>query len=283
VTEDISAADQAARETWSRAADAWERHQAELREVTASVSQWMVDAIDPQPGQRVLELAAGPGETGFIAAARLGPGGTLVSSDQSEEMVSVARRRAQALGLQNVEFAVVDAQQLEFDSARFDAALCRFGYMLVGDPGAALRETRRVLKDGGRLALAVWDSPRENLWMAAPAMQLVAAGAMPMPEPGAPGPFSMADRTLLAGQLADAGFSEIETSKVALVQTYQSFDQYWELTRDLAAPIAVALETIGEHQGAQIREAVRDVLTQFATDGDALSIPASAVVASANV
>jgi ubiquinone/menaquinone biosynthesis C-methylase UbiE len=281
VSTDRIAADEETRETWRRAAEAWERRQAELREATAPVSAWIVDAVRPRPGQRLLELAAGPGETGFLAAAKLEPGGTLLSTDQSEEMVGVARRRAQELGLGNVEFAVVDAQQLELAPEQFDGVMCRFGYMLMGDPDAALARTRRVLKPGGRLAMAVWGAPQENLWMAAPAMQLIAAGAMEMPDPQAAGPFSMADRSKLESQLTGAGFRDVTIDHVAFAQQYESFEQYWEITLDLAAPIARALGDLDEAAIATIRDAVGAALAQFKTDGAGLSIPARAVVASA--
>jgi ubiquinone/menaquinone biosynthesis C-methylase UbiE len=154
VTADADQRDAQQRESWRRAAEAWERWQEPLGELTAPVSQWLVDAIRPEAGQRVLELAAGPGETGFLAAERIGPDGRLLSTDQSPEMVEVARRRLAKRGLENVDLEVIDAQRLELEPASFDAVICRWGYMLMGDPDEALRRTRTVLRDGGRLALA---------------------------------------------------------------------------------------------------------------------------------
>jgi ubiquinone/menaquinone biosynthesis C-methylase UbiE len=269
------------REIWHRAAAGWERWQAELREVTAPVSEWLVDAIDPQPGERVLELAAGPGETGFLAAQRLGTEGKLVSTDQSPDMVEVARRRAEELGLGNVEFRVVDGQEIDLDEQSFDAVLCRWGYMLMADPDAALRGTHRVLREGGRLALATWDTPDRNMWLAAPAMQLVARGALPPPEPGAPSPFAMPDTAQLEQRVAGAGFQQVETDKVEFDQVFPSFDQYWQVTLDLGAPIAAAMAEMDDATVSEVREAVREVLAQFAGSDGALRIPASAVVAKA--
>src|SRR5437763_10097541 len=123
--------DEQQRELWRRAAQGWERWQEPLRRKSAPVSEWLVDAIDPQPGERILELAAGPGETGFMIAQRLGPEGRLLCTDQAPEMVEVARRRASELGLTNVDFAVFDVQQLELEHGEFDAAVCRWGYMLM--------------------------------------------------------------------------------------------------------------------------------------------------------
>jgi SAM-dependent methyltransferase len=269
------------REAWHRAARGWARWQAELREVSAPVAEWLVKAIDPKPGQRVLELAAGPGETGFLVAQRLGPDGTLVSTDQSPDMVEVARRRAEELGLGNVEFRVLDGQQIDLDERSFDAVLCRWGYMLMADPDAALRGTRRVLREGGRLALAVWDAPDRNLWMSAPVMQLIVRGAFPPPEPGAPGPFSMAETAQIEQRLASAGFQQVETDKVEFDHVYPSFDQYWEMSLDLGAPLAAAMSELDETTVAEVRDAVRGVLAPFAGSDGALRIPASAMVAAA--
>jgi SAM-dependent methyltransferase len=277
----IDERDRAQREEWARAADAWERRQAALRESLGPVSDWMIDALDPQPGQRVLELAAGPGETGFMAAQRLGAEGRLISSDQANEMVDVARRRASELALENVDFKVLDAQQIELESASVDGVLCRFGYMLMSDRPAALRETRRVLKDGGRIALAVWDTPDRNLWMAAPAIQLVSAGALPMPDPDAPTPFSLADQEGLGNLLSASGFDQIRIERIELQQRYESIEDFWEVTMELAAPIAAAMERADAEVQAQIRAAVGEMFTQFADAEGRLTMPASAVGATA--
>jgi ubiquinone/menaquinone biosynthesis C-methylase UbiE len=269
------------REAWHRAARGWERQQAVVRELSAPVAEWLLNAIDPQPGERVLDLAAGPGETGFLIAERLGADGLLLSTDQSPDMVEVARRRAGELGLDNVEFRVLDGQRIDLEEQGFDAVVCRWGYMLMADPDAALHGTHRVLRGGGRLALATWDTPDRNQWMAAPAMQLMARGALLPPEPGAPGPFSMADAAQLEQRLASAGFEQIETDKVEFVHNHPSFDQYWEMSLDLAAPLTAAMANLDDDAVAEVRESVREALAPFASQDGALRIPASAVVARA--
>lgn len=266
--------------SWARAAERWGRWQAELRERTEPVSRWMVDAIDPRPGQRLLELAAGPGETGFEALRRVGPQGSLISSDQAQEMVDVARARAAELGLDNVEFRVLDAQRLELESDSVDAVLCRFGYMLMTDRQGALSETHRVLRSGGRLALAAWDTPDRNLWMAAPIMQLASRGLFTLPAPDTPTPFSLADHDLVARELEQAGFTDVDVQSVESVSNYGDFDRYWDMTLDLAAPLRDALDKLDAAGAAELRDAVRDSLAQFDGPGG-LEMPSSAVVASA--
>src|SRR5258705_5641944 len=153
-------------ENWQTMAAGWERRRAEIEKFTRPVSEWMVEALDPQPGNTVLELAAGPGDVGYLAAPLLGEDGRLISSDFSSEMVEVARRRAAELGLENVEHRVLDAEAIALEDASVDGVICRFGLMLMPDPGAAVVEARRVLRPGGRLVLAVWSTPGRNPWIA---------------------------------------------------------------------------------------------------------------------
>src|SRR5215213_11562295 len=105
------------------------------------VSAWMVDAIAPQPGHTVLDLAAGIGDTGYLASELIEPGGTLITSDYLPEMLSAAQRRAEALGVRNARFKQIDASQpIDIEAASIDGVLCRLGYMLMDDAETALQE-----------------------------------------------------------------------------------------------------------------------------------------------
>jgi ubiquinone/menaquinone biosynthesis C-methylase UbiE len=122
------------RERWGGAAAGWERRREAMQASAAIVSTWLVDHVDPQPGQTILELAAGPGDTGLMAAGLVGPSGKLISTDASEEMLDVARRRAEELGLANVEFKAMEGEWIDLSTATVDGVLCRWGYMLMLDP-----------------------------------------------------------------------------------------------------------------------------------------------------
>src|SRR2546423_179057 len=165
----------------------------------------MVAALAPRPGETILELAGGAGVSGFAAAALLQGEGRLIMTDFAENMVEAQRRRGAELGLDNVEYRVMDAEHMDLDDDSVDGVLCRWGYMLMADPAAALRETRRVLRDGGTLAFAVWQTPDRNPWAAIPGMTLVQRGHMPPPEPGAPGMFALGDRDGLMEVVTGAG------------------------------------------------------------------------------
>ena len=203
------------RERWAAAASGWGANREVMQAGFEPVSHWMVDAIDPQPGHRVLELAAGPGDTGFLAAELIEPGGTLISSDVVEEMVDQARARAAELGVVNVEFRTIDAEWIDLATADLDGVLGRWVYMLLADPATALRETRRVLRPGGRLALAAWADPAENPWASVPVAELVAMGAIELPDFDEPNMFALRDPQRIVELLEETGFEDIVVEQVA--------------------------------------------------------------------
>ena len=266
---------------WESAAPGWGRVQDALTEQTAPVIRWMIDAAELEPGQRVLDLAAGPGAVGFAAAPLIEPGGTLISSDQSEAMVALARERAAALGLDNVEFRVMDGEWIDLELASLDVVLCRWGYMLMVDPAAALRETRRVLRSGGRLVLAVWDERERNPWSVIPTSVLVEHGLAQPPVPGTPGPFALADRAVLAEMLEEAGFTEVVIDAVAVPRTAPDFDTWWAAHLDLsAATLAAFQQADGPLTEAIERELAARLAPYTAADGS-ISVPGSTLVAHA--
>jgi len=161
---------------WDSMAAGWKATRANFQRSMEPVSQWLVEAIHPQPGHSVLELAAGLGDTGLLAAQLVAPGGSVLLTDGSDKMVEVAREHAEEVGATNVELRTMQAEWIDLPTASVDSVLCRFGYMLLVDPEAALRETRRVLKSGGRVALAVWDDLERNPWMKVLREALVARG-----------------------------------------------------------------------------------------------------------
>ena len=252
-----------------------------LRDFAAPVTQWLIDALELQPGERVLDLAAGPGEAGLLAAELVLPGGVVISSDQSEAMVELARARAGELGLENVEFRVINAESIDLPVASVDAVLCRWGYMLMVDPAAALVETRRVLKAGGRVALAVWGSPSANPWLAVTARVIQQHGlAEPPANETAPGAFALSDPERLRALLEEAGFVDVEIDAVDLVRSGPSFAEWWETQLDMS-PSGAAVRAAPVDVAQAIAAEVEAQLAPY-SGGDGLAIPASAIVALAS-
>ena len=269
-------------ERWDRVAPGWGRRAAQWREIAMPVSAWMLEQLALQPGQQVLELAAGTGDTGFLAAELIQPGGTLVSSDASEAMLAVARERARAQGIENVEFRRLELEWIDLATASVDALVCRWGVMLSVDPGAALRECRRVLRPGGRLALAVWDEPARNPWATLPTRALVELGLASPPDPSAPGMFALADPERLYELLGDAGFVEVVVASIELTRTAASVRDYILEILDLSVAFADVWEGCPADQRAQVASRIATLTAPFAVRGGALRLPGSTLVVAAS-
>ena len=245
------------------------------------VTQWLVDAVQPDPGMRVLELAAGTGEVGFTVLPRISPGGTLICSDQSDAMVALARERATAAGLEGIEFRVLDGEWIDLELASVDAALCRWGYMLMADPAAALRETRRVLRPGGRVALAVWDRRDLNPWSTVPTEVLVSFGLAEPPNPADPGPYSMSDPELVREMLAEAGFTEIVLDAVDVPRTAPDFDSWWATHLDLSVATRTAFAKADEEQTLAVEEEIARRFAAYTAADGSLAVPGRTLLAAA--
>jgi SAM-dependent methyltransferase len=271
---------QQTRARWAASAKGWEAHAEQVRRDTMPVAQWMVEAIGPQPGDTLLELAAGPGDTGFLAAELIRPGGTLISSDVAPEMLSVAQRRARELGLGNVRFKQIDADRsIDIGAASIDGVLCRWGYMLLADPNNALRETRRVLKPGGRVALAAWAAPQDNPWSSIIGREIVARGLAEAVAPDEPGQFAWAQEGVIADQLDQVGFVEYDVDAVAFTERYTSFEDYWTTQVDMSGRLREALARADADVIEELRASVRAHVEPYTTDGGSLELPARTWVA----
>jgi SAM-dependent methyltransferase len=263
-------------EIWGEMAAGWQARHDWLVEVTGPVTEWIVATADPQPGQVWLDVAAGPGDLGFQLAERVGAEGRVLSTDFAPAMLDVARGFGAARGLKNVEYRVLDAERMELADASVDGVACRFGYMLMADPGAALRESHRVLRDGGTLTFAVWAPPDRNLWAALPAMTLVQRGHMPPPEPGGPGIFALADPARIGELVTGAGFDEPTVEEIAFDFRYSDFDDAWDALVRLAGPLARALNVLSDEERRATRDAVQAGFEPYRRDGGSYIVPAAA-------
>jgi len=280
---------EASLEGWEASASAWVARQEQIRNWSAPVSQWMVQAADPQPGEHVLELAAGVGETGLLAGELIAPVGRLTISDQAEAMLEGARRRAAELGISNVEFKVLNAEWIDLPLASVDVVLCRWGYMLMADPLSALGESRRVLRPGGRLTLAIWDSIQANPWALLPALELHERGLAPAParpaaptEPGAqgqPGPFVLGEEAIVRGLLEQAGFTGIRMDAVEVLQRQPDFDALWELQLDISRNFHDLVMSRPEAEIAAIKASLERRFAPYTQPSGALEVPGRTLVA----
>jgi ubiquinone/menaquinone biosynthesis C-methylase UbiE len=204
----------------------------------------------------------------------------VIVSDFSEAMVEAAKRHAAELGLENVEFRVLDAQQLDLPDEAVDGILCRWGYMLMADPALALVETRRVLRRNGRLSCAVFAAPEQNPWAALPSRVLQERGHMPPLEAGAPGILALADRDRLRRLFAGARFSDPQVEEVAFTYRFADANDYWEFLTSAAGAIAMILGRLHQDELGRVREQVSARAASFRSAGG-IALPGVSLVASA--
>lgn len=269
-------------ESWERAATGWGRQADSVREWGLPVALWMIDHAQLRPGERVLELAAGPGDVGFIAAPRIQPGGTLVSSDGVEAMVELARTRAAEQMIGDVEFRRLQLEWIDLPTASVDAILCRWGVMLTLDPAAALQECRRVLRPGGRIALAVWDLPEANPWVTIAQAAMIQLGALEPPPKDGPGMFSMAASGRLIEMLEQAGFFDITVEPVAVTRAYDGVLSWLGETIDCSQIFGRAWRDLDDDRRRQVRAQLATASHEFADADGALAIPGRSLAAVAH-
>jgi len=257
---------------WADVAGAWGEHADDVDERAATVTERMLDGVDLGSGDRVLELASGPGGAGLAAAARLGASGSVVISDVVVAMVDVAARRAAARGLTNVTTQVLDLEHIARPDADFDVVLCREGMMFALDPPLAAREMHRVLRPTGRIAVAVWGARVDNPWLG---LLLDAIGDVTghvVPPPGLPGPFALSDPGELRDLFARAGFTDLTLERVAAPLRAPSFDAWWNRNLTVAGPVVAVLKRLDDATRARLQENLRESVARYETEG-ALELP----------
>jgi SAM-dependent methyltransferase len=247
------------RTEWRNAAPGW-RAWLEVLEAAdggQAVSRSLVQLARIGPGDAVLDVAAGYGEPGLTAARAVAPGGQVVCTDISAEMLAVGRERAAAAGLDNLEFLEGDAEELAFKEASFDAVLSRQGLQFLPDVAGVLAQLHSFLKPGGRLAAAVWGPP-QTVQFAAPVPLIRAELQLPPPPAGIPGPFALADAGQLVGLVEAAGFTDVETGTVTAVYRTDSPELATRWLRDVAPPITALVDA----QSPKVQERVWAKVTQ---------------------
>lgn len=245
------------RKEWGGAAPAWRKYDAMLQKTGAPVAELMLEAAQLAPGKRVLDVACGTGEPAIPAAERVAPGGSVLATDLAEEMLEVARDRAKAHSTGNIEFRLADGEELPVEDATFDAVTCRWGIMFMPRPEQFAAEAYRVLKPGGRVVVAVWGPPQDNLSISLPMRVISKYAEVPGPPPGAPGVFAFADPNRLTEVLSGAGFSNVHLEDVRVVfSEFDSGRDYWNYIRDFSGPVRRQLQPLSDDLQAQIAEEV---------------------------
>ncbi|HEX9709512.1 MAG TPA: methyltransferase domain-containing protein [Candidatus Thermoplasmatota archaeon] len=203
-------------------------------------------------GERVLDVAAGPGSLSIAAAKG---GAQVVATDFSGVMVEQIQARVAREGVKGVEAQVMDGQALQLPDASFDAAFRMFGLMMFPDRAAGFREMNRVLKPQGRAVVAVWDKPPHNEWMGI--FQEAVRKAMPdTPPPPPPVFMELADRERLAGEMRGGGFAQVEVKSVSHTLDVGAPVALWGVLMETNPAMPGMVARIGPEKAAAVREAL---------------------------
>lgn len=272
MTPKLDDARERSRSVWDAMAPGWETGRQDLWEFSRPVSEWLIERLDPRPGQTILDLAAGLGETGFLVARRVGQTGRVLVTDFAPRMVAAARRRAPEFGVTNADFRQLDGERMDLESECVDGVVCRWGYMLMADPGAAFGETYRVMRPGGRVALSVFGAPDRNPWASLVGRVLVAERHIRPPVPGSPGIFALSDSKRIHELLTRAGFASPDVVEMPLTWQFPSPDAYWWFLTEMAGAISPILRGLVPEAQATVRTHLDEMAQPFRA-GDGYAFP----------
>lgn len=265
---------------WNAAAGhTWVCYQTQLDRQIEPLGQEALRVLSPRPGERVLDIGCGCGQTTLELAERVGATGAVTGVDISAPMLAVAESRSIPQGAAAPQFLECDAQATDLGEGVYDAIFSRFGVMFFGDPVAAFANLRRALKPDGRLTFVCWRPFEENLWMRTPmeAARPLLPATPPM-DPAAPGPFAFANPERVRSILADAGFADVTLHAFSTSIGGSSLDQ----TVDLAFHVGPLGAVLREQPdlGPKVAEAVRAALAAYDTPSGVL-MPAAVWIVSA--
>jgi ubiquinone/menaquinone biosynthesis C-methylase UbiE len=264
---DPNAIKQQQRKDWGEAAPSWRQNYDRFREVTAPVAEKMLDLAAIASGHRVLDIACGSGEPAIPAARRVGDTGFVLATDMAPEMLDVARDNAAAQGLKNMEFQLVDGEELDVPPESFDAVTCRWGLMFMPEPVRCLRQAYNALKPGDRAVFAVWGPPDRNPFIALPTgIARKYYEGPPLPDPtGVGGVFSFADKSKLAFVFEQAGFQGFRAEEMDVpMSVFASGVEYWEWCREFLGPLRRLLDGMP----AKTQKKIAEEVTAAAGGGD---------------
>lgn len=249
---------------WNAAAAGWKKWWPIFEAAAQPVSDRLIELAGVKPGSRVLDIATGNGEPAVTAARRVGASGKVIATDQSPGMLAIARERAAALGLANVEFRESDGESLAIEERDFDAVLCRWGLMFMPDVARAVAGIRERMAAGARFATAVWSTPDKVPMISIGADIVRKLANLPPPPPGALEPMRLADTSILKGALERAGFGDIAVEPMPVTFEFARAEDFTQFRVEVSAPFRAMLARQTPDMREKITAAVTDAARAFA-------------------
>jgi protein-L-isoaspartate O-methyltransferase len=251
------------REQWSNTAEGWRRRWATLEKSAQPVSDRMMELAHVTPGKRVLDIATGIGEPAMTAARRVGPSGSVVAIDQAPQMLTIARERMQAAGLQNVEFIEGDVETAALPADSFDAVVCRWGLMFFPDVAGTLTRLRSSLVPGGWLVAIIWGPPEQVPLIWLPFSVFSREFLLPSALPAGPNPFALADPAALEQVMRDAGFAEVQSEWLTVTYEFSSVEELLNYEEDTSPPVRSIMASLSVERQAELWGKLADAAMPF--------------------
>ena len=261
-------------DSWQSVAPGWRKHDQLLKDAFSSVSEALLDGAGISSGQHVLDVACGTGEPAIPAALRVGPKGKVTASDFVPAMVDIAREKARALGLGNIEFQIIDGEQLGAPASAYDAATMRWGLMFMPAPVACLSAIRKALKDGARFATACWAGAEVNPWASLPLSILKNYLELPPPQPGQTGIFAYEDPDRIRSVMTEAGFRDISIDAMDVLWSgADSGADYFQQVIEMAGPLASLYAKLSNQERSAYASEVAQQADQMSVRKPGIAIP----------
>lgn len=267
------------REQWNQAAPGWRKWHELLDDATAGISERLVELAGVEPGSRVLDVAAGYGEPALTAARRAGPDGWVVATDIAPDMLAYGRERAEAAGLDNVEFIEAGAASLRFPALSFDAAVSRWGIIFEPQAEIAAARVRRFLMPGTRMAISSWGPPELVPVLGLPMGIAARRLNVPPPPPGTPGPFARPTPSALAGLLEGGGFGAVEVEEAHIELTLGDAEEFTTFVREITPPLRALVAPFPPEEQQATWEAIADGVRERAGEDGEIHLDSLALIA----
>ena len=265
---------------WSEVARFWEKYRPIIRQMFAPVTQALIEDGLIASGKTVLDIATGPGEPALTIASLVGPEGKVFGIDPVLGMVEAARREADRFGCKNAQFEVAPADQLPFSADTFDAAVSRFGVMFFPSPVDAVREMLRVLKPGGKLALAVWYLAEKNPFFYTLSRVIEEYVDTPPPAADAPDPFRFANPGMLRDILGEAdALAPCERVLQFTIAAPISVEDFWTLRMEMSETLRQKASMLSMEQLTEAKRLALEALRAYSTNGG-MNFPAEVLIVS---
>jgi ubiquinone/menaquinone biosynthesis C-methylase UbiE len=263
---------------WTGSASFWEKHRAMIRQMFAPVTDALVGDAQIANRQSVLDVATGPGEPALTIASLVGPQGKSFGVDPIDGMVAAARREANRLEIENVQFDVAFADHLPFPNDTFDAVISRFGVMFFPSPAEAIREMLRVLKPGHKMALAAWYFAERNPFHHV-LSRVVDRYVAPTPlEPDARDAFRFSTPGKLLKVLNEAGVSSpTERLFQFTIRACSSVEDFFALRLEMSEKLREKFSMLSPQQQSDLKREALDATRQYSTGGE-IRLPAEVLI-----